>query len=189
MIEQLKRQVSALEAEHRILKREITDLKSRIQTLDSRLTLTEKAQSVLKQTAIETQNQLSYELSSIASLALESVFPDPYQFQIQFIEKRNRTEIDFSLTRDALVADDPLNSVGGGVCDLLSFSLRISCILISGSSRILLLDEPFKNLSRDLHPVAGALLKQISEKLAIQFLIVSHDKSLIEMLDATVVSL
>ncbi len=189
MLQQLQKQVSVLEAEYRILKREITDLKSRLSDLDSLLTLTEKAQSVLKQTAIETQNQLSYELSVIATMALEAVFPDPYTFQVSFVEKRNRTEIDYLLTRDSLVCEDPLSSVGGGVCDILSFSLRISCILISGSSRILLLDEPFKNLSKDLHPVAGALLKRISDELGIQFLIVSHDKALVEMLDANIISL
>jgi len=184
MLEHIKQRVSVLEAESRLLSQSLTRLKSEHTVLHDRLSLIETAQTFLKNVAISTQNQLSYELSTIASMAVDTVFPEPYEFQVSFIEKRNKTEIDFQLVRDSLVCDDPLNSVGGGVCDILSFSLRVSCILISGSKKILLLDEPFKNLSRDLVPISGTLLKRLSDELDFQFLIVSHDKSLIETLDA-----
>lgn len=142
----------------------------------------EKANVIIQEVAKETQNQITFHISNIVTLALNSIFPEPYEFKIDFIEKRGKTEADIYFLRNG-VRVDPLSSSGGGVVDVVSFALRVSLLILSRKSKIIILDEPFKFLSRELQPKASEMLKEISYKLGIQFIIVTHDKALIDSAD------
>ena len=53
-----------------------------------------------------------------------------------------------------------------------------------GSTRnTIILDEPFKHLSDDLQPLGSEVLKQLSDKLKIQFIIVTHRKEITGVAD------
>jgi DNA repair exonuclease SbcCD ATPase subunit len=47
----------------------------------------------------------------------------------------------------------------------------------------IVLDEPFKHLSQDLRPKAAEMLKEISSKLGLQIIMVTHDVDLVEAAD------
>jgi DNA repair exonuclease SbcCD ATPase subunit len=47
------------------------------------------------------------------------------------------------------------------------------------------LDEPFKNLSKDLQSKAGEILKLLSQKLGIQIIMITHEQELMEIADKT----
>jgi DNA repair exonuclease SbcCD ATPase subunit len=49
----------------------------------------------------------------------------------------------------------------------------------------IILDEPFRFLSEDHQEQAGIMLKEISKKLGIQFLVVTHNPILAEVADRT----
>jgi DNA repair exonuclease SbcCD ATPase subunit len=80
---------------------------------------------------------------------------------------------------------DPMTASGGGVVHVASFALRIAMWSLQRPRprETILLDEPFHFLSRDLQPKASELLKVISKRLGIQFVIVTHDDSLTEAAD------
>ena len=144
----------------------------------------EKAQLIIQEVGQKTQSELKIHISNIVTMALESVFSDPYQFKLDFILKRGQTEAIIKFVRNGYERD-PLVAIGVGVIDIASFALRIALWSISSPrpTNTLIFDEPFKFLSRELQPRAGEMLQQISKKLGIQIILVTHSKDLIDSAD------
>lgn len=113
------------------------------------------------------------------SMALEAVFPDPYKFEINFVLKRGKTEVESWLVRRGKYTD-PMSSNGGGVVDIVAFALRVTFWSFSKKSPVILLDEPFRFVSRDLQIRAGNVMKKLSESLGIQFIMVTHNQDMID---------
>ncbi|KKK86498.1 hypothetical protein LCGC14_2762610, partial [marine sediment metagenome] len=51
------------------------------------------------------------------------------------------------------------------------------------SRNVILLDEPLKNLSQNMQDKASMMLKELSNRLGIQFIIVTHEDTLTEYAD------
>lgn len=141
-----------------------------------------KAREVINIVAKETQQQLEMRITNIVTMALAAVFPDPYEFKLVFNERRNQTEADLLLVRDGEELS-PVEGAGGGVLDVVSFALRIAVLLMSNHRRVIILDEPFRHLSADLQPKASEMMKMLSDKLGIQFIMVSHEEGIIDCAD------
>jgi DNA repair exonuclease SbcCD ATPase subunit len=144
----------------------------------------EQAKEVINQVGLKTQNQLSFHISEITSLALNAVFPDPYSLTAEFVQRRNKTECDLYFVRgDEKV--DPLSAAGGGAVDVASFALRIASWSMQRprSRNTIILDEPYKHLSTNLLPQAGVMLKQIADKLQLQIIMVTHSEELVDSAD------
>jgi hypothetical protein len=126
------------------------------------------------------QNKLQFCITSIVTKALEAVFDDPYEFCMSFGTRGDKTlEVSLLLKRDG-EEFDPLTATGGGVINVVSFALRIACLLIShpAPDRVLIFDEPFVHLSKDLQIRLRGMLEELSKELQLQFLIVTHETSL-----------
>ena len=146
--------------------------------------LHEKAREVIKTVGIKTQQQLQFHISDITSLALESVFDNAYELKAEFVQRRNKTECDLMFVRDGNKID-PLEASGYGAVDIASLALRIASWSMNRpkSRATILLDEPMKFLSRDKQDFASQMLKELSEKLGIQFIIVTHEETLTQYAD------
>jgi DNA repair exonuclease SbcCD ATPase subunit len=141
----------------------------------------EKAQMIIQQVAKMTQQELEYHIAELVSLALSSVFPDPYELHLDFVTRRNRTEADISFTSsNSGEKIHPATGTGGGAVDVAAFALRISGWHLKRprSRNTMIFDEPFRFLSKDLQSKASDMLKEISEKLNLQMIIVTHEESL-----------
>ncbi|ETR66913.1 MAG: chromosome segregation ATPase [Candidatus Magnetoglobus multicellularis str. Araruama] len=103
--------------------------------------------------------------------------------KIDFISKRNKTECEIYLLDDDGNRVNPLDDNGGGLSDIVSFSLRMASWAISSTDNLIVLDEPFKFLSKELRPLAGNLLKELSNKLNLQVIMVTHDQEMIDIAD------
>lgn len=152
--------------------------------LDKEIFCSEKAQVIIQEVARKTQQELEYHVSELVTLALSAVFEEPYEFKLEFTIQRNKTVIDIWFSRDGQLIK-PMDAAGGGVVDIASFALRVALwSLAQPKSRgLLILDEPFKFLSRDLQPKASLMLKELSEKLGLQIIMVSHSEDLIDGAD------
>jgi DNA repair exonuclease SbcCD ATPase subunit len=149
------------------------------------LKLNEKAQVVVNEVSRLTKESLRYHLSDICSMAMASVFSDPYEIQIDFTEKRGKIEADVWFVKDGNLIS-PFMSTGGGAVDISALSLRFSCWTIQNPKTrpILILDEPLRFLKGEDLPYKGAeMIHQISEKLGLQIIMVSHDPELIDCAD------
>jgi ABC-type cobalamin/Fe3+-siderophores transport system ATPase subunit len=144
----------------------------------------EKAREIMKTIGLMTQKQLQFHISDIASLALEGVFPKPYKLVLDFVERRNKTECDIWFERNGKRIK-PLHAAGGGTLDVASFALRIACwsMEMAKSRNTIVLDEPMKWVSAEYQEAVSEIIKQISNKLGIQFIITTHSPVLASYAD------
>jgi DNA repair exonuclease SbcCD ATPase subunit len=176
--------------------REIVDEKrhrfrSAAETLDSELTALEDAKQlegdlreavkIAQQVAADVQAKAHQRIAQVVSRSLSSVFgPGAPQFKIRFEQKRGKTEALLLLEQDGLEMD-PLTATGGGVVDVASFALRLSCLMLSNPPlrRVLVLDEPFKMLSMDYREAVRELLETLARELGVQIIQVTHSVELV----------
>ena len=144
----------------------------------------EQAREVIREVGLKTQQQLQYHISDITTMALDAVFPDPYEMVVEFVQRRNKTECDLYFERDGMRAD-PLTAAGGGPLDVAAFALRIASWSMRRprSRATIILDEPLKYVSANLQEQASAMLKEVSKRLDIQFIIVTHEPVLTSYAD------
>ena len=144
----------------------------------------EQARVVIRKVAQMTQEQLQVHISDITTLALSAVFDEPYELCAEFVERRNHMECDLFFKRDGLPID-PMTASGGGAVDVAAFALRIASWTMQyhKSRNVIILDEPMRFLSVDLQERASIMIKEISDKLGIQFIIVTHEEALTEYAD------
>ena len=144
----------------------------------------EQAREVIREVGLKTKQQLSFHISDITSLALDAVFNDPYKLVTEFVERRNKTECDLYFERDGSKVD-PLTASGGGAVDVAAFALRVASWSMQRprSRNTMVLDEPLRFLSADHQEQASVMIKEISQKLGIQFIIITHEPILASYAD------
>lgn len=176
----LERQKGALA----IITQRIAKVRGKIGQLESALIDAEEARTLLQQVAKETQSALEYHVAELATLAMQSVLPAPYELKILFDSKWDRTEASIILCRDGKEVS-PMDASGGGVVDVVTFGLRMSLWTLQNprSAPVFILDEPFTAVSRDLQDRVSSLLKEISERLGVQMIIVTHEEAVIAQAD------
>jgi len=139
-----------------------------------------KALEVVRKIAQETQKKLEYHMSNLVTLALTTVFDDPYEFKIKFEQRRNKTECDLVFVKDGIEYGDTLFTTGGGANDVAAFALRCSFWSLNRTRPVMVLDEPFKFVNDDpttdarvLQKKCADMLKMVSEKLDLQMIVIT----------------
>jgi len=146
----------------------------------------EEAREIVRLVGQKTQEQLQFHVSDITTMALNTVFDNPYQMKMEFVRRRLKTECDLKFVRDDLEID-PIEASGVGAIDVASFALRIASWSMKRphSRNVIIMDEPFRHLSTNYQSRASEMLKEISTKLGIQFIIITHEEELTKESDKT----
>jgi len=156
---------------------DLIDIEGDIVQLKEDVHYTEKSRIIIQKVAKATQAELEYYISELVTLAFASVFPDPYEFGVAFEEKRGKTECRMRFLRNGHEVN-PLSGSGGGPLDIASTTLQFTIWSLNKTRAIIGLDEPFRFLSRDLQPKASEMLREVSKKLGLQILMVTHSEDL-----------
>ena len=157
----------------------LTLQEEQIEERSSRLQDLKQAQAVIQKIAEETQVNITDNIESIVTLALESVFGDELSFKCVFASKRGKTECSFAVVDQQGNSTNPMTAHGGGVLDVVNIGLRLAFWSMEKKRPLVILDEPFKFLSRELLPNAADMLRVMSERLKLQILMVTHIPELI----------
>jgi DNA repair exonuclease SbcCD ATPase subunit len=171
--------------EKKAVERSLSTVKAELKTARIRLDSLEKAQAFLQIVAQETQRQLKIHIEDIVNLALDAIFPDQYFFEVNFLVSYGKTTANLCfISKRSGYMVDPMIASGGGVVDVCSFALRLSCWSLSrGIDSVLIFDEPFRFVSRDLVGQVGTLLRELAEKLEVQIVMTTHIPALVEAAD------
>jgi DNA repair exonuclease SbcCD ATPase subunit len=147
----------------------------------------EQAQVVIQAVALLTQDSLKYHVAELVTLALTSIFDDPYELEMDFVQRRNQTEADIFFVRDGERVD-PLTASGGGAVDVAAFALRVSLWSLKNprTRPVLVLDEPFRFISMNYRTQTSEMLKMVSERLKLQIVMVTHSEELAEVADKVI---
>ncbi len=181
---EIEKKINEIRGKKDLLLKQKADKLAKLEEISNDKEVIEESRVIIQTVAKATQKQLEYNISSIVTLALESVFEKGYSFVVDFVQKRGKTECDILIEKDGNRIS-PMDSNGGGLVDLVAFALRISLWSLKEKKtrNTIILDEPFVALSKDLQTKASLLIKTLSEKLGLQFIIVSHEETLIENAD------
>lgn len=129
-----------------------------------------KGQEIIQHVAQQIQQKAHAKIASVVSDCLKAVFDEPYRFKINFERKRGRTEARLTFERAGHELN-PASGAGGGVIDVAAFALRLACLMLARPARrrLLVLDEPFKNVHSPIYRERVRLmLETLSEKMGVQ---------------------
>lgn len=145
-----------------------------VEALSKEEDILQKTMSLFK-TLSEQENEKSKNLFvSLVNYGLHSIFGSNVSFDLEMKMYATGTFYSPILVKDGNKED--LMSSGGGILDIVSFLCRIVVLVsfFSKDSRVLRLDEPFKNLSKEYREKAIFLMKELSSQFGIQFIMVTH---------------
>ena len=158
-----------------LLQKEEEKLKSieeRKEKLEKDVQTLERVMELIRSLSSQTLTEAKAFIEKFVTSALQVVAPE-YDFKIDFITKRNTPVCDiYLLHKETDSRVDIFDAVGGGVVDIVSFALRLALWRLTGSSPILIMDEPFKFVSLDISD--EDLLRKVVEDLGVQLIVVTH---------------
>lgn len=146
----------------------------------------QKAKAVIIEVGENTQREIKEYIEETVTLALQSVYGDDYQFIVEFdYTKREQFEVSFYIDHLGIKLEPRKDTCGGGVIDVCSFALRMVCLTLETPDveAVLILDEPFKNVSSKFIPLVGQMVVDISHLLNLQIIMVTHIDGFIETAD------
>jgi DNA repair exonuclease SbcCD ATPase subunit len=185
VIQDAKEKLIREQTKKTMLENALSAAESALSSHQTLLLNTEKARLIVQAVANKVQKDLEYRITNIVTMALSAVFTDPYEFKVEFVTRRNQTECDMYFVRDGNDCD-PMDSSGGGALDIASLALRMAIWSIKKTRAIMILDEPAKFLSRDMQDKASEMLKELSDKLGIQMVVISHIPEMISAADRVI---
>ena len=175
MLSTYRKKVTDKVADLRILEKQQSKTQVNIDRSNKILATRQESHAYIQAAAEVTQKTLEQQLSAVVSPALAAVFidKDPYEFVVDFVQRRNTTECDLMFNRNGEPVD-PLSDAGLGPADIASVALKVSNRTASDTRAVLIIDEPLKNLSKSYHTLAAIMFRELSKKLNLQLIIITH---------------
>ena len=167
------------------IEQDLATCQKKINEVKKEISFSEKAQIIIITVAKLTQEELEYRITEPVSLALAAVYDNPYTMVAKFdITGRGTTECALRFERNGNLKR-PFDASGGGPIDIASFVLRVGSLMLElpKRRRILILDEPFRFVSRKKMELAGELLQKVSKQLDLQIIMVTHIEELVKSAD------
>lgn len=136
-----------------------------------------KASLFLQSLSDQTRLQVLDKISGIVTDALQVVKDKNLEFKMTLVTKNNTPTLDMTiLDKQSMQTYDILNSMGGGVADIVALTLRIAllCRWQPSLSRVLILDEVGKFVSVKDQELLAEFVRKLSESLNLQLIWISH---------------
>jgi DNA repair exonuclease SbcCD ATPase subunit len=168
-----------LESQLAASQNELLNLKEKLANLVS-------AQNVITTVGVLAQTEFKGVVEALVTEALHYVFGDNYSFEIESTVSRSQAEAQMWV-----VIDDYQHSLkdelGGGVVDVCSFVLRVTfwALQVNRTEPVLIFDEPLKNVDSGRLEAIGVMIKSLSERLGVQFILVTHEQELASIADVS----
>ena len=171
--------------ELRIKREQLESKRKDIQGVEEKLASLKKIAGIFKKSAVSSQEYLSEYLTALVTDSIKVVFPDRNLiFKVEFSTARD-TQCNVSLEEDGKKLS-LFDSEGYGVLDIISIVLRAAYIVLDKSEKIMILDEPLRNLSVDRHEAASKMLYDLSHRLKMQIIINTHLIGIEDIADKTI---
>ena len=178
-------ELEAVEAELRITRASIMELKEQKEAWKEAQTLIQSIVSVV-------QNRVYKRLCTVATKCLQVLFGKNYRLSIKFEQKRGKTEARMCIMQGDMELD-PMEASGGGLTEIASFAIRLAVLELKRKNKqqpqLIVLDEPFCFLAENKIPTMMKLIHQLAVTMNFQFVIVSHLGGVKQMENADVIDL
>jgi DNA repair exonuclease SbcCD ATPase subunit len=143
-----------------------------------------KAGDVLDRLENTWRGRYEQALAALGSQGLSAVFDKKMEVVLESTKKRGAASMDIALITDGLRTRIK-GAKGGSVAQVLAVLLRL-LLALSGRPAmrpLLMLDEPFSQVSADLRPALCAMLQETTRRLNFQMLFTAHEDELLDAAD------
>ena len=139
-----------------------------------------EARELVKKVGAQTQKQLTIRLGDLVTQCLTDVMGEGYEFKMTIQERGGTSHFDMFIVEEG-EPYDPMDAKGGTVVDIITFALRVACLMLDKkAAKVLVMDEPFRFVSKDLQAKAAVLLERVFERLGFQMVVITHEPAIIE---------
>lgn len=176
-LEQLKGAYNQKVGQLQALQSRVSLYKTQIEKLVDKESNFAKASLFLQSLSDQTRLQVLDKISGIVTDALQVVKDKNLEFKMTLVTKNNTPTLDMTiLDKQSMQTYDILNSMGGGVADIVALTLRIAllCRWQPTLSRVLILDEVGKFVSVKDQELLAEFVRKLSESLNLQLIWISH---------------
>lgn len=149
---------------------------------------------LFKEASVACQKQTNDRISNIITKLYQFVFENNDRVIITTDIKRNTPVASILIETERngeTITLDPVEEEGGGKLDIISLGLRLAGLLLFSPSlnRVLILDEPLKNLSTNetsakaYRQRTAEFLRMVCQEYGIQIIMTTHDKAFVDIAD------
>lgn len=183
-IDGYRRSVTQLKAKQDVIEADLSRLRMKSSRLSREYADAVEARDIVIEVSRLTISQVTGHINEMVTSALRAIFRRKrYTSVSEFISKSNRSEFNL-LISDGKDSFHPKDEQGGSVVSVVSFALRVVMwgLQAHRSRRVLILDEPFYGLGSYI-PLVSRMLKDLSSRLKLQIIMVTHSMDLAEVAD------
>lgn len=153
-----------------------------------------KGSLLFREASVNCQKQTNEKISNIITKLYQFVFENNDKVTITTDIKRNVPVASILIESEkdgTVITLDPVEEDGGGKLDIISLGLRLAGLLLFTPelNRVLILDEPLKNLSteetsaKSYRQRTAEFLKMVCKEYNIQIIMTTHDKAFVDVAD------
>lgn len=172
-IKAINKKFDSLSTNKKLLEKGVKNYADKLEEIETELNDAKSAREEIQKAAQKTQESIQTHFGDVVTTALQAVGFTDYEFTPIFEKRRNKTECDMVLKKGDKYFK-PEHYVGGGVIDVCAFALRVALWKLEGTAPVLVFDEPFKLVSRDLLPNVSLLIKEFQKEFNAQIIIITH---------------
>jgi DNA repair exonuclease SbcCD ATPase subunit len=183
-LELIATEINKRKAKLEIIKEELEITKINLDILKDNLLYSKEALNIIQIVAQQTQKNIQFHINNLVTSCLKQ-FGKNYKFNCDFIIRRDKTECDMYLQNEQGDKLDPYDEVGGSILQICEFALRCSLwsLMKNKINNFLFLDEPFSGIKKNLYKKLINIVKEVSKKLNLQLIFITHDDDLLEIGD------
>lgn len=116
-------------------------------------------------------------IKRIVSVGMTECFGYQIELEPEIVDRRGVQGLDLKLKIEGSIRE--LDQVGGGLVDVLSFILQVAVVKLTSAAPVLILDEPFKHLSKNYLSRISELVNSLATMMDLQIIIVTHETQLV----------
>ena len=180
------RRVSEFEGQVLLLDGQILDAADRQLDGIAWVAVYEEARTALEEMEKSWRRQFEEKLAALVSHGLTAVFGEETRIFIETSTKRGATSMALKIEQGGVELGDIIDSTGGSIVSVLSVLLRVMLTVSVRPPlrRLIVLDEPLHGAVDPSHiPTFGTLLRELADRLDLQFIVVAHETDLEEYAD------
>ena len=138
-----------------------------------------EAQEIMSVLGIVLQEDIKKVFEELVTQSLQAIFGEEYSFELESRISRGKPEIELFIVENG-VRYSPKYEKGGGIIDVVAFSLRIVSWAIREprSQNTMILDEPFRCLHKEVLSFLSEMMQKISEELGLQIICITHENQI-----------
>jgi hypothetical protein len=174
-------------AENAVTSKRIQGAQGVLQASEEMFNKANEAFVFLEELALAQRTEVKDGIQGTVTEALRLIFGDQYRVEFGYGVKNNRSSLEIEMVRDTPSGEvrRTLGGFGGSVADCISVPLRLMILVTKyRDNPVCVFDESFKHVDSNRITRVAQFLSDVSEKLGLQVIMLSHHAAMKDAADA-----